>query len=136
MDLAGRGDDHPDRGRLATAGTGPRAADIADRVLAEHQVGEGLLVAVDVGGRRERAEEAHVAVVALERRLAGRGLLGDLVDHDQRVVAERGAHLDALGAALAVDGVDEDPELAAIVALARRNLAVLLRVGEVRTGGR
>ena len=46
--------------------------------------------------------------------------LGALVDHDQGVVAERGADLDALGAALAVDGVDEEAEGAAVEAATRR----------------
>ena len=61
VDLARRGDEHPDRRRLAAAGARARAADVAEGVLAEHQVGEGLLVAVCLGCRRQRPEEAHVA---------------------------------------------------------------------------
>ena len=113
VDLARRGDEHPDRGRLAAAGARAGAADVADGVLAEHEVGQRLLVAVLGRRRRQRAEERHVARVALERGLAGRPARRvDLVDHDERVVAERGADLDALAAALAVAGVDEDPERA------------------------
>ena len=87
VDLAGRGHDHPDRGRLAAAGTGAGAADVAEGVLAEHEVGQRLLVAIHGRRRRQRAEERDVATVPLERRLAARGLVLDLVDHEERVVA-------------------------------------------------
>ena len=50
----------------------PGAADVAMCVLAEHHVGQRLLVAVLGRRRRQRPEEAHVAPVALERRLARR----------------------------------------------------------------
>ena len=70
VDLAGRRDQHPHGGRLAAAGARAGAADVAEGVLAEHQVGERLLVAVLGRRRRQRAEEAHVAGVALDGALA------------------------------------------------------------------
>ena len=58
----------------------------------------------------------------------------DLVDHDQGVVAEGAAHLDALRAALAVDRVHEDPERAPVLATLGRDVAVLRGRGEVLVG--
>ena len=82
--------------------------------------------------------------VALERGLASGSVRRALVDHEQRVVARARAHLDALGAALAVDRVDEDPEGRRLEAAPRRHVAVLLvvwtkwdrarRGGDVRLG--
>src|SRR5690242_10889604 len=46
VDLSRRGDQHPDRARLAATGARTRSTDIPDGVLAEHQVGECLLVAI------------------------------------------------------------------------------------------
>jgi hypothetical protein len=53
VDLACRCDHHPNGRRLAAPGTRARAADVADRVLAEHQVGQGLLVPVYRRRRRQ-----------------------------------------------------------------------------------
>ncbi len=51
----------------------------------------------------------------------------------QRVVAQVGAHLDALGAALAVGRVDEDAELGRLEAAPLGHDRVLLRRREMRT---
>ena len=61
VDLASGRDHLADRGRLAATGARPGPAEVADGVLAEQEVGQGLLVAIDLGRRRQGAEEAHVA---------------------------------------------------------------------------
>jgi hypothetical protein len=129
MDLARRGDEHPDRRRLAAPGARARPADVAERVLAKHEVREGLLVAVR--GRRggKAAEQPQVAREALQRALAS-GSGRHLVDHHQRIVALGVAHLDALRAALAVDRVDEQAERRGLEAATGRDVGVLRRPGE------
>jgi hypothetical protein len=72
----------------------------------------------------------------VESRAGLGGLLGDLVHHEQGVVTEPGADLDALAAALAVARVDEDAEGPAGQAAPRGDLAVLLRINEVAGRGR
>src|SRR5205814_4064718 len=117
--LPRRRDEHADGGRLAAPGTRSRAADVADRGLAEHEIAEGLLIPVFGGRRRQGAEETHVARVALEGRL-GAPTGRDLVDHAQRVVAERDTDFDAFAAALAVHRIDEEAEPRRLVTVLRR----------------
>ena len=123
--LAGRGDQHPDRGRLAAAGARAGAADVAEGVLAEHQVGQRLLVAILGRRRRERAEERACRGAYARRRCARRRLAGDLVDHDQRVVAERRAHVDALARSPCSGPGRRTGRTRRLEAAARRDVAVL-----------
>ena len=54
-----------------------------------------------------------------------------LVDHHECIVAKMAAHLDAFPAALAVDGIDEDPEHRRLESALCGNRRVLLRLDEV-----
>ena len=136
VDLARGGDEHAQRGRLAAAGARAGAADVADGVLAEHQVGQRLLVAVDGRRRRQGAEEAHVARGSA-RATSRRSVAGDTLSIMRSASWPRcGADLDALAAALAVDGFDEDAELCRLVAVALGTVRVLLRLGEMGVAGR
>ena len=104
-------------------------------MLAEHHVGECLLVAIGRGRDRQRSEEAHVARIALDGPAACRRR-GSLVDHPERVVAEGVADLDAFGAALAVGRIDEDPERRRLEAALRRDVARTSSSSRSATGSR
>ena len=107
MDLARGGDHHADRGGLAAARARSRTTDVAERVLAEHEVGKDGVGPVGLGRRGQRAEELELAAGDLDGRgpIAGIDHLGD---HSER---GSGAHGDALRAALALGRVDEEAEL-------------------------
>ncbi len=135
VDLAGCGDQHADGRCLAAAGAAASTTDIAEGMLAEHQIGQGLVRPIRLRGRWQRAEERHVAGIAIQGRLAS-GFLGDLGAHHQGVVAERVADLNAFGASLAVDRVDEDAETCGLQAAPGREIGVLGGSAEVAGGGR
>ena len=126
--------DHADDRAFAAARARARAADEAKGVLTEHDVGEGLLIAVLDRRSGQRPEEADVAAVAIERALAA-GLRVTLLRHDESIVAQRRAHLHALGTALAVVWVDEDSKVGRLDAPLGRDVGVLRGVDEVRSGG-
>src|ERR1035437_9652205 len=104
-------------------------------MLAEHQVRQGLLVAILDRGRRQGLVKGEVATVTIERALAG-SLGYALFKHAQSVVALDHAYVPALGAALAVGRVDEEAEVGPLDALLGRHVAVLGSVDEVRPCGR
>src|SRR4029079_3063874 len=98
---------------------------------AEHEIGEGLVVAVRLRCHRELAEEPKVVVVASERwcRIAA---FWCLVDQPECLVSQVRAHGDAFATALAVDWVDEDPEQRGLETALRGDIRVLPRLHEMR----
>ena len=112
----------------------PAAADEAVGVLAEHHVGQGLLVAILDRGRRagscRRRCRGGSDRACTRRSASAVALLG----HHQGVVALGHANVHALGAALAVVRVDEEAEVGALDALLGGHVAVLGGVDEVLPG--
>ena len=136
VDLARRGDHHPDRRRLAAAGARAGAADVADGVLAEHQVGQRLLVAVRRRASAAASGRSACRGVPLERALAGR-LVGDLVDHHAARRGRAPRRPRRTPRSPCSGRVDEDPErrrLEAALAPARRRTSVSRRSGAVAVG--
>ena len=120
----------PDRRRLAAAGARAGPADVADRMLAEHQVGERLLVAVGVwASAGANGRSACRASRPIERGLA-RGVLGDLVGHEQRVVARAPRTPRRIQRSpCSGRGSTKMPKAAGSRPCFARHLGVLLRVG-------
>ena len=104
---AGRGAEHPQRRPFTAAGARSGAAGVEQGLLLEHHVDQEVVVDVLVVARPEVLEEP----MALAR--FGHQVVA-LDDHLERVVV---ADRDALGAPLALAGVDDDVEHPAGIAL-------------------
>ena len=111
---------HAQRGGFAAAHAGAGAADVEQRALGQHHVGESFLV-------DELAGRFGHALVEVEGRLEPLHVVVVLADHLQRIVIAAGIH--AFGAALALRRVDEDSELAAADAFLLEDVEVLVRRG-------
>src|SRR5476649_1530397 len=126
VEEAGSRQHHAQCGGLAASHAGTGAAHVQQRALGEHHIRQRFFVD-ELGGRLRHG------LVDIPGRTVPLHVLGSLANHLEGVVIAAG--IDALGAAFALGGVDEDAELSAAHAFPFGYGEVLVGDGPLRGHG-